>query len=87
MLTRKEERKKSKTETIAFRLDDNIIAKLRKEAEHKDISLNTLVSHIFKQHIDGHSNAAKAGFLAVRKGLIVELLKLAPEDQLTKIAE
>ena len=87
MLTRKEERKKSKTETIAFRLDDNIIAKLRKEAEHKDISLNTLVSHIFKQHIDWHSNAAKAGFLAVRKGLIVELLKLAPEDQLTKIAE
>ncbi|MDQ3838328.1 MAG: hypothetical protein M3297_03555 [Thermoproteota archaeon] len=85
-MTRSEE-KKNKTETIAFRLEDNIIEKLRNEAKQKDISLNTLVSHIFKQHIDWHSNAAKAGFLAVRKGLIVELLKLAPEDHLTKIAE
>ncbi len=79
--------KKRKTETIAFRLEDSMIEKLRNEAEHKDISLNTLVSHIFKQHIDWHSNAAKAGFLTVRKSLIVELLKLASEEQLAEIAE
>lgn len=81
------EEKKRKTETIAFRLDNLVIEKLRSEAKSKDISFNTLVSHIFKQHIDWHSNAAKAGFLTVRKGLIVELLKLASEDQLAKIAE
>lgn len=79
--------KKRRTETIAFRLDGAMIEKLRNEAGHKDISLNTLVSHIFKQHIDWHSNAAKAGFLTVRKSLIVELLKLASEEQLAEIAE
>ena len=79
--------KKHKTNTIAFRLDDTIIRKLRNEAMHKDISLNTLASHIFKQHIDWHSNAAKAGFITVRKALIVELLKLIPEERHAEIAE
>ncbi len=79
--------KKNKTGSITFRLDDSTIEKLRHDAEQKDISLNLLVSHIFKQHIDWHSNAAKAGFIAVRKQLIVELLKLVPEDKLRSIAE
>jgi len=83
----KREEKKRKTETVAFRLDDSTIKKLRNEAEHKEISLNTLVSQIFRQHIGWHSNAAKAGFLTVRKDLIFELLKLASEEQLAKTAE
>ncbi len=49
--------------------------------------LNMLVGQIFKQHLDWHSNAAKAGFLTVRKGLILRLLELASEDQLGQIAE
>lgn len=80
-------KKRRATETIAFRLESSLIEKLRREAKHKEISLNTLVSHVFKQHVDWHSNAAKAGFLTVRRGLIVELLKNSTEDQLAKIAE
>lgn len=80
-----EERRK--TETIAFRLDTNLIERLRKEASQKEISLNTMASQIFRQHVDWHSNAAKAGFLTVRKGLILRLLEIAPEDQLVEIAE
>lgn len=78
---------RGKTETIAFRLDISMIERLRNEAEQKDISLNALAGHIFKQHIDWHSNAAKAGFLTVRRGLIVKLLELASEAELIKIAE
>lgn len=79
--------RRGKTETIAFRLDTSMIEKLRDEAEQKDISLNSLVGHIFKQHIDWHSNAANAGFLTVRRGLIVKLLELVSESELVKIAE
>jgi hypothetical protein len=32
----------------------------------KDVSINTLVSQIIKQHIDWHSNASKTGFISVR---------------------
>ena len=57
-----------------MRLDSIILNKLHREAEQKDISANTLVSHIIRRHIDWHSNAAKAGFVTVRRGLISNLI-------------
>jgi predicted HicB family RNase H-like nuclease len=50
-----------RSESITFRLDSIILNKLRNEANQKDVSINTLVSQIIKQHTDWHSNAAKAG--------------------------
>lgn len=46
-----------------------------------------MASQIFRQHVDWHSNAAKAGFITVRRGLILRLLEIATEEQLVKIAE
>jgi hypothetical protein len=67
------------SESITFRLDNTILNKLHHEAEQKDISVNTLVSHIIRRHIDWHSNAAKAGFVTVRNRL--------PEKEISSIAE
>jgi predicted HicB family RNase H-like nuclease len=53
--------KQRQSESITFRLDSTILNKLHYEVEQKDISVNTLVSHIIRRHIDWHSNAAKAG--------------------------
>jgi predicted HicB family RNase H-like nuclease len=41
-----------KSESITFRLDGIILNKLHREAEQKDISVNTLVSRIIRRHID-----------------------------------
>ena len=38
------------SESITFRLDNTIVNKLHREAERKDISVNTLVSHIIRGH-------------------------------------
>jgi predicted transcriptional regulator len=75
------------SESITFRLDNNIVNKLHREAERKDISVNTLVSHIIRGHIDWHSNAAKAGFLTVRRGLLSILINRLPEKEISSIAE
>ena len=75
------------SESITFRLDNNIVKKLHHEAERKDISVNTLVSHIIRGHIDWHSNAAKAGFLTVRRGLLSILINRLPEKEISSIAE
>ena len=40
------------SESITFRLDNTILNKLHHEAKQKDISVNTLVSHIIRRHID-----------------------------------
>jgi hypothetical protein len=75
------------SESITFRLDSIILNKLHHEAEQKDISVNTLVSHIIRRHIDWHSNSAKAGFVTVRKGLLANLINRLPEKEISSIAE
>ena len=65
---------KRKSESITFRLDSIILNKLRHEVQQKEISSNTLASQIIKQHAEWHSNAAKAGFISVRKGFLMKLI-------------
>ena len=75
------------SESITFRLNSTILKNLHREAERKDISVNTLVSHIIRGHIDWHSNAAKAGFVTVRRGLLISLINRLPEKEISSIAE
>ena len=75
------------SESITFRLDSTILGKLHYEAEQKEITVNTLVSHIIRRHIDWHSNAAKAGFVIVRRGLLSNLINRLPEKEISSIAE
>ena len=51
------EKIKKKTESITFRLDNEILVSLRQEARRKDVSVNTLVSQIARQHTNWHSLA------------------------------
>jgi predicted DNA-binding ribbon-helix-helix protein len=75
------------TESITFRLERQILNKLRHEAAQKDVSINTLVSQIIKQHGEWHSNAAKAGFVSVRKGFLTRLMEKLPEQEVSFITE
>ncbi|MGB6673459.1 MAG: hypothetical protein WBE34_13585 [Candidatus Nitrosopolaris sp.] len=75
------------SESITLRLDSIILNKLQREAERKDTSVNALVSHIIRRHIDWHSNAAKAGFVTVRRGLLIDLINRLPDKEISSIAE
>ena len=86
-LIEKNEKNHHHSQSITFRLDDIILNKLHREAEQKDISVNTLVSHIIRRHIDWHSNAAKAGFVTVRRGLLIDLINRLPEKEISSVAE
>jgi hypothetical protein len=74
MIEKNDHNQRHQNESITFRLDSIILNKLHREAEQKDVSVNTLVSHIMRRHIDWHSNAAKAGFVTVRRGLLIDLI-------------
>src|ERR1051325_1044138 len=75
------------SKSITFRLDSTILNKLHHEANQNDISVNTLVSHIIRRHIDWHSNAAKAGFVTVRRGLLIDLIGRLPAKEISSVAE
>lgn len=77
---------KESTEAATFRFDQATLDQLRLEAEHKQINLNTLLNQIVRAHLEWHANAAKAGFVPIRRGLITELFDSMSRDQVDKIA-
>jgi hypothetical protein len=72
------------SESISFRLPRNILHKLRQEAKQKEISLDTLMTQIAKQHTEWYVNASQFGFISVRKSLIMKLLDEIRDDEKIK---
>jgi hypothetical protein len=78
---------RGKSESVTFRIDSKVLKNLRHEAEQKDISTNTLVNQIIKDHLNWHSNAAKAGFISVRRPFVSKVIKHLPEQKIISLAE
>jgi glycerol-3-phosphate responsive antiterminator len=76
-----------KSESVTFRFDDELIKGLRNEAKQKDISTNTLVNQIVKEHLHWHANAPKAGFIAIRRCFVIDALNYLSEQEIVSIAE
>jgi hypothetical protein len=72
------------SESVSFRLPYDILYKLRQEAKRKEISVDTLMTQIAKQHTDWYVNASQIGFISVRKSLIMKLLDEIGEDEKIK---
>jgi predicted DNA-binding ribbon-helix-helix protein len=81
------EKTKKKTESITFRLESEILRSLRQEAKRKDVTVNTLVSQIAKQHTNWHSTAAQAGFIYVRKPFVIKLFESQNDEQIKSLAK
>jgi predicted HicB family RNase H-like nuclease len=81
------EKIRKKTESITFRLENEILVSLRQEARRKDVSVNTLVSQIAKQHTHWHSLAAQAGFISVRKPLLTKLFESQNDEEIKSLAK
>ena len=76
-----------KSESVTFRIESKALEKLRREAEQKDISANTLVNKLIKDHVNWHSTAAKAGFISVRRPFVSKIIKYLPEQEIISLAE
>ena len=79
--------KRSKSESVTFRIESKALEKLRREAEQKDISANTLVNKLIKDHVNWHSTAAKAGFVSLRRPFVSKVIKYLPEQEVISLAE
>lgn len=74
-------------ESVTFRIKSRCLDRLRKEAEHKEISINTLVNQILSLYINWHSNAANAGFTSVKRGMLARMMEKISEEDMEEIAE
>lgn len=77
----------SKSECTTFRFDSETLKSLREEAKQKDISTNTLLNQIVKEHLKWHANASNAGFIAVSRILITSLISHLSEQEIISVTE
>ena len=83
---KKDHLNQEKTRSISFRLPDDLVEDIQTEARNNDVSPNVLVHQILERYTRWDSNAAKAGYVPVTKGLIFELLNRISEKEIVEIA-
>ena len=71
---------------MTFRIISERLTHLHKESETKNISLNTLVNQIIKEHLDWHSLAAHAKLYYLPKSFLIRIIDQLKEDQLRELA-
>jgi predicted transcriptional regulator len=82
-----ERQTKEKNVSMTLRLNSTVLSRLKREASQKRINPNTLAAQVLTDYVDWYSNAAKAGFLAIRKGLLTKFLEKLSEEEVLSIAE
>lgn len=78
---------KPRSESITFRIEKSLLEKLHQESEQKQTSLNTLASQVFKQHVDWHANAAKAGLISFPKALLIRIMDKLTDEEIAQTAK
>jgi hypothetical protein len=77
---------KQTTEGITFRVPSSSIRQLREESKKKQVSLNTLVNQILKDHLDWHTFAAQARMFYVTRCTFSGIVDDLTEEELSKHA-
>jgi hypothetical protein len=73
--------------STSFRIDPEILNKLNLESEKAEVSLNSLVNQILKQHVEWHSKAADAGVGTIFKPMLRHLMSQLDDDNIKVLAK
>jgi hypothetical protein len=77
---------KQTTEGITFRIPSSSINQLREESKKKQISLNTLVNQIIREHLDWHTFAAPAGLFYTPRSTMSVIISKFTEEEISELA-
>ena len=79
--------KKTKTETVTFRLPSSLVDELRMDADLERVSLNNYVAKIFSNHIQWERYERKVGLLPMTEAFLREVLSQLTEEQIVNLAQ
>ena len=77
---------KLSTKGVTFRLSTEKLDQLRKAADARNISPNTLFNQILKAYLDWHSMAADAKLYYLPRSFLIRLLNELTNDELDELA-
>ena len=75
-----------KTSTITFRLDDDIVKKLRSESGNRQVSTNTLVNQALRRFLEWGMFEPVAGFVMINKRVFTQVFGKMKQDEVIDIA-
>ncbi|MGI0068947.1 MAG: CopG family ribbon-helix-helix protein [Nitrosopumilaceae archaeon] len=75
-----------KTSTITFRLDDEIVKKLRAESGNRQVSINTLVNQALRRFIEWDVLEPVAGFVIINRIVFKQIFSKMKQDEVIDIA-
>ena len=81
-----EEEKRTRTESVSFRIERSVLDDLRNESTQKVESLNVLVNQIFRFYVDSHKPWIRAGTTYFPKALISKIFDILSNEQIVEIA-
>ena len=75
-----------KTTTMTFRIDKNVLMKLRSQSKASEISINTLVNQILKRFVEWDMLEPRVGMVAVAKPVVAELFGKISKEEIVNLA-
>ncbi|MGI0065697.1 MAG: CopG family ribbon-helix-helix protein [Nitrosotalea sp.] len=75
-----------KTSTMTFRLDDEIIKKLRTESHDREISTNTLVNQALKRFLEWDVYQSRSGFVSINRPVFVKIFEKLKREEVIDLA-
>ncbi|HET9009976.1 MAG TPA: toxin-antitoxin system HicB family antitoxin [Nitrosarchaeum sp.] len=79
--------KKRTTEHVSFRVNKEVLEKLKAVAKEEKLSLNTYVNQIFDSHVSWDVHASEVGWVVMLKSALREIIKKSDKETITKIAK
>lgn len=80
-------KKKKATSVMSFRLDEDIVEALRKEAEEEEVSINVLANHVFRRYVEWERDARKVGFIPITRELLTALITEVDDKKIEDIVK
>jgi len=75
-----------KTSTITFRLDDDVLSKLRNESNKRQVSTNTLANQALRRFLEWDIYEPVSGFVMINKPVFIEVFGKMKQDEVISIA-
>jgi len=77
---------KTSTNCVTFRIPIQKLVELRTESETKQVSFNTLVNQIIKEHLEWHTLASQAKLYYMPKSFLIRVIEQLGEEELDELA-
>ncbi|HEY7570069.1 MAG TPA: hypothetical protein VH796_01750 [Nitrososphaeraceae archaeon] len=78
--------KSNETATVTFRIDKSVLDKIRAEATHHNMSLNSFLNQILKEFTEWDMFMPDAGSIPVAKPVVVQMFQKLTKDEIQNLA-